>query len=141
MGALDALFTHEHIHREEKLSIGSLAARLGLPEYKLRRLINQGLGHRNFNAFLNRYRIEDAKHALAGPARAAVPMLTLAMDCGFQSLGPFNRAFKAETGLIPTEFRRQHAAGPPEQGLPGGSSSRPGPAARVPPPPAAGKPV
>jgi AraC-like DNA-binding protein len=28
------------------------------------------------------------------------------MDAGFQSLGPFNRAFKAETGVTPTEFRR-----------------------------------
>jgi AraC-like DNA-binding protein len=28
------------------------------------------------------------------------------MDAGFQSIGPFNRAFKADTGLTPTEFRR-----------------------------------
>jgi len=32
--------------------------------------------------------------------------LTIAMDAGFQSLGPFNRAFKAATDLTPTEFRR-----------------------------------
>jgi AraC-like DNA-binding protein len=31
------------------------------------------------------------------------------MDAGFQSLGPFNRAFKAATGLPPTEYRRRHA--------------------------------
>jgi AraC-like DNA-binding protein len=28
------------------------------------------------------------------------------MDAGFQSIGPFNRAFKAATDLTPTEFRR-----------------------------------
>ncbi|WP_409363485.1 hypothetical protein [Bradyrhizobium liaoningense] len=28
------------------------------------------------------------------------------MDTGFQSIGPFNRAFKAATNLTPTEFRR-----------------------------------
>ena len=33
-------------------------------------------------------------------------MLTIAMDTGFQSIGPFNRAFKAATDLTPTEFRR-----------------------------------
>jgi AraC-like DNA-binding protein len=32
------------------------------------------------------------------------------MDAGFQSIGPFNRAFKADTGMTPTEFRR-HALG------------------------------
>jgi AraC-like DNA-binding protein len=33
------------------------------------------------------------------------------MDAGFQSIGPFNRAFKADTGLTPTEFRRNALAG------------------------------
>jgi AraC-like DNA-binding protein len=32
--------------------------------------------------------------------------LTIALDAGFQSLGPFNRAFKAHTGMTPTDFRR-----------------------------------
>jgi AraC-like DNA-binding protein len=35
-----------------------------------------------------------------------VPVLTIALDAGFSSLGPFNRAFKAETGMTPSEFRR-----------------------------------
>ncbi|SMC28622.1 Helix-turn-helix domain-containing protein [Andreprevotia lacus DSM 23236] len=81
-----------------------------LPEYKLRQLINQGLGWRNFNAFVNSYRIADARQALADTAQAEVPILTIAMDAGFQSLGPFNRAFKAETGLTPTAFRSEQLA-------------------------------
>ena len=44
--------------------------------------------------------------ALADPTQEAVPILTIAMDAGFQSLGPFNRAFKAQTGVTPSEFRR-----------------------------------
>jgi AraC-like DNA-binding protein len=43
---------------------------------------------------------------LADPAQAEVPVITIAMDTGFQSLGPFNRAFKAVTGVTPTEYRR-----------------------------------
>jgi AraC-like DNA-binding protein len=39
-----------------------------------------------------------------------VPILTIALDAGFQSLGPFNRAFKAQTGMTPSEFRRQQLA-------------------------------
>jgi len=35
-----------------------------------------------------------------------VPILTIALDAGFQSIGPFNRAFKAHTGMTPSEFRR-----------------------------------
>lgn len=103
--------TAERAYRQEGLTIGLLAARLKMPEYRLRTLINDGLGHRNFNAFLNRYRLEEAKAALADLGQADVPVLTIALDAGFQSLAPFNRAFKADTGLTPTEYRRRAATG------------------------------
>jgi len=111
--ALDTQMTVERAYREEALTIGALASKLGVPEYRLRRLINQRLGYRNFNAFLNRHRIDEARQALADPAQAEVPVLTIAMDVGFQSIGPFNRAFKADTGLTPTEFRRLGGRVPP----------------------------
>ena len=104
---LERLMTTDRAHRQDGLTIGSLAQRLGLPEYRLRRLINQALGYRNFNSFVNRYRIAEVKAALADPGQAEVPVLTIALDAGFSSLGPFNRAFKAETGVTPSEYRRQ----------------------------------
>ena len=105
LNRLERLMTTERAYRREGLTIGSLAALMRLPEYRLRQIINEGLGYRNFNAFLNRYRIDEAKAALADPSQKDVPILTIAMDTGFQSLGPFNRAFKADTGQTPTEFR------------------------------------
>jgi AraC-like DNA-binding protein len=103
---LDHLMTVERVYRQEGLTIGMLAAKLDLPEYRLRQVINEGLGYRNFNAFLNRYRLDEAKAWLSDASQRDVPVLTLALDAGFQSIGPFNRAFKADTGLTPTEFRR-----------------------------------
>jgi len=108
--ALLRLMADERIYRLENLTIGMLATKLGIPEYRLRRLINQRLGYRNFNTFLNNHRIEEAKAALADPAQAEVPVITIAMDAGFQSLGPFNRAFKATTGVTPSEYRRVRAS-------------------------------
>lgn len=118
IAALERLMVVEQVYREDGLTIGALADRLGVPEHRLRRAINQGLGHRNFNQYLNGYRLADAKAALADPSRAAVPVLTIAMDAGFQSLGPFNRAFKADTGLTPSEYRRLG-------GLPASAGERP----------------
>lgn len=109
---LDHLMTVGRTYRQEGLAIGALAARLDVPEHRLRQAINEGLGYRNFNAFLNRYRIEDAKLALSDLTQREVPVLTIAMDAGFQSIGPFNRAFKAETGVTPTEFRREALSRP-----------------------------
>jgi AraC-like DNA-binding protein len=109
LARLERLMTAERAYRQDGLTIGMLAQKLDLPEYRLRRLINQGLGYRNFNSFLNRYRIGEAKTALADSDQQAVPILTIAMDAGFSSLGPFNRAFKAETGLTPSDYRRENA--------------------------------
>jgi AraC-like DNA-binding protein len=109
---IERVMTTERAYRQEGLTIGLLAVRLGLPEHRLRTLINEGLGHRNFNAFLNRYRIDEAKAALGDPDQMDVPVLTIALDAGFQSVTPFNRAFKADTGLTPTEFRRIALARP-----------------------------
>jgi AraC-like DNA-binding protein/VanZ family protein len=108
--ALLRLMADERIYRHDNITIGTLATKLRIPEYRLRRLINQRLGYRNFNVFLNNHRIEEAKAALADPSQAEVPVITIAMDAGFQSLGPFNRAFKATTGVTPTEYRRLNEA-------------------------------
>lgn len=107
---LQRLMTEERAYRTEDLTVASLAAMLKTPEYRLRRLINQRLGHRNFNAFVNGFRLDEAQRWLADPAQREVPILTIALDAGFQSIGPFNRAFKAATGLTPTEYRREKLA-------------------------------
>ena len=102
---LQALMAEDRAYREENLTVAALAGKVGVPEHRLRRLINEQLGFRNFSAFLNEWRLGDAKQALADPTQREVSISTIALDAGFQSLGPFNRAFKADTGLTPTAFR------------------------------------
>src|ERR1700722_15958428 len=65
--ALMRLMADERIYRHDNVTIGTLATRLRIPEYKLRRLINQRLGYRNFNVFLNNHRIEESKDQLSDP--------------------------------------------------------------------------
>lgn len=94
-------------YRTPGLTITSLAEFLETPEHRLRALINRRLGHRNFSTFLNRYRIDEAKEALADREKVDLPVLTIAMDLGYNSLPTFNRAFRTETGQTPTDFRKQ----------------------------------
>ncbi len=112
---LEQLMRAERPYREEGLAIATLALRLKLPEHRLRRLINQGMGYRNFNDFLNQWRLAEVKAALSDPAQAQVPVATIALDAGFGSLGAFNRAFKAESGLTPSQYRVRalHQGGDP----------------------------
>lgn len=100
-----AAMEEDKLYQEHGLGIGDLAARLNVPEHQLRALINKGLGYRNFAAFLNQYRLAEAKAALADPEQARTPILTIAMDVGYASLATFNRAFKSEEGVTPSAFR------------------------------------
>jgi AraC-like DNA-binding protein len=107
--------------KDEGLTIGTLAEKVGVPEHRLRRLINDNLGHRNFAAFVNTRRIEAAKQALADPAQARTTVAAIAFDLGFASLGPFNRAFKDATGRTPTQWRRDALGAAADTGEPKGS--------------------
>ncbi len=105
----------ECIYRTDGLSIRVLAENLKTDEYKVRRVINGGLGYRNFSAYLNCYRVEDVKKALADPNLDHIPILTLALQAGFGSIAPFNRSFKEQVGVTPTVFRKQHLGQAPKR--------------------------
>lgn len=92
---------------ETNLTIEKLAKRLGTTPHKLRFVINGTLGHRHFSAYLNAHRVEEVKLAFEDPLKAGVPILTLAFEAGFNSLSPFNRAFKEFVGLTPSQYRSQ----------------------------------
>ena len=116
LGRLQALMATHKIWREEGLTIASLALKANMPEAQLRRLINDQLGYRNFPSFVNAHRIAAAKTRLSDPNEARTPVSAVAYDIGFGSLGPFNRAFRDETGLSPSEWRRKalNGSGEPE---------------------------
>lgn len=93
-------------YRKAGLTIAALADELDTPEHRLRALINRRLGYRNFSAFLNRHRIARAREMLVDKDSVDLPVLTIAMDLGYNSLATFNRAFKSETGTTPSDFRQ-----------------------------------
>lgn len=105
-GAMDA-----GLYRTPGLTVGALADRLQTQEHRLRAVINQQLGYRNFAAFLNEYRVSAAKTALADPTQARRQVLQIALDLGYGSIAPFNRAFREATGATPTGYRRAMLSG------------------------------
>lgn len=108
MTQLDTLMRQQHCYREMGLTIGKLADKLELPEYRLRQYINAGLGFRNFNDYLNGFRIREAGERLSKADDASVAVLTIALETGFRSLSSFNKVFREIYGQTPTEFRQQH---------------------------------
>jgi AraC-like DNA-binding protein len=96
----------EFYYRQVNLTIKSLSEYLTIPEHQLRRMINQHLGYRNFNDYLNRYRVRDAAQRLSDPKLIRTPILTIAIESGYASLTTFNKAFKTLKTMTPSEFRK-----------------------------------
>ena len=100
------VFRDQKSYLEPGLSVAGLAHKLAMPQYRLRALINRRLGYRNFNALLHQYSIADAGAMLADPAKNDQPILTIALTVGYQSIAPFNQAFRDKKGMTPSAFRQ-----------------------------------
>ena len=103
---LNAAMEDEQGYLQANLTIDSLASQLGVGAPRLRSFINQNLGFNNFSSYINGYRIKAIKVALKNPDNAHIPILTVALNHGFNSLAPFNRAFKKAVGMTPSEYRK-----------------------------------
>lgn len=102
---LTAKLEQDAIYLEPDLKLSDLARKLGEPDYKISQCVTGALGFRNFNHLVNHYRIAAAKRMLSDASLQDQSILSVALDSGFSSIGPFNRAFKAETGVTPGAFR------------------------------------
>lgn len=90
------------------LSLRSLADRIEIHPNQLSWLLNRCIG-KNFNEFINHYRVETFKQLALDPANANISLLGLAYESGFNSKTVFNTYFKKETGMTPKAFIKQHA--------------------------------
>jgi AraC-like DNA-binding protein len=100
--ALQRAISETRLYRRDDLTLAALAHELGMGETALRTLINQKLGFRNFNDFLHHHRLNEAQARLVAEQ---LPILSIALDCGYGSIGPFNRAFKLRFGMTPSAWR------------------------------------
>ncbi|MEZ4905955.1 MAG: helix-turn-helix domain-containing protein [Spirosomataceae bacterium] len=83
--------------------MADLAQKLKTNPSVLSAAINQNFG-KNFNDFVNEYRIEEFKKQIQLPENKKLTLLAIAFDCGFNSKATFNQAFKKLTGQSPKEF-------------------------------------
>ena len=91
-------------YEDPELSLSSLAEKLGLHPHELSRIINVAL-KKNFNDFINEYRVLDVVSKMKDPAYDNMTLLGIAFEAGFNSKATFNRTFKQMTGKSPAEFK------------------------------------
>ncbi|OUR88943.1 hypothetical protein A9Q81_22685 [Gammaproteobacteria bacterium 42_54_T18] len=109
LNTLEQITLGQSRFKEMGMTLATLAQYVQVPEYRLRAVINGDLGYRNFNAYLNHYRVRCACELLAEPGNRD-SILDISMECGYKSLSTFNKAFKDITSLTPSEYRKKRAS-------------------------------
>ncbi|GAB1263497.1 hypothetical protein NBRC116492_03060 [Aurantivibrio infirmus] len=99
------IFVIGKAYLDAELTVARLAERLDIPQYRLRKLINEEFAYRNFNDLLNQYRVEEFCRKSKLPENEKLPVTSLALDSGFRSLTTFNDVFKRIMGMTPGQYR------------------------------------
>ncbi len=102
-GRLEAYMRSGEPFREGHLTINELAEKTGIPVLQLSQAVNNMSG-KNFNDYINSYRVEKLKLLLEDPANRKYKIMSLAYDCGFTSKSSLIRIFKNQTGQTPSEY-------------------------------------
>ncbi|NNE69593.1 MAG: AraC family transcriptional regulator, partial [Rhodothermales bacterium] len=95
------LMKAERLYLRPDLVLDEVASELDAPKTMVSQVINEGFGM-NFRGFVNAFRVESVRHALAGDS--PLTLIGIAMDHGFNSKATFNRVFKQLAGMTPREY-------------------------------------
>ena len=93
-------------YENPELTLSSLAEKLGLTAHELSRIINTAL-KKNFNDFINEYRVAEVVRKMQDPAYDRITLLGIGYDSGFSSNSTFHRIFKEMTGKSPAEYKKE----------------------------------
>lgn len=97
------LMQNKQPYLQPDLTLSDLANQLKTNTSVLSQVINAGF-NKNFNDFINGYRVEAYLEKIATPQYKHLTLLAVAFDCGFNSKTTFNRAFKKMTGKAPSGY-------------------------------------
>ncbi len=102
---INQLMIAEEVFTNSELSLGSLSKMLNLTMHQLSQFLNEKKG-KNFKAYINDYRIQKAKCLLKTDPQESV--LDIAFRVGFKSKSTFNTSFQKNTGITPTQYRKEN---------------------------------
>ncbi|CAL2086385.1 helix-turn-helix transcriptional regulator [Tenacibaculum sp. 190524A05c] len=93
------------LYKIQKLNLNMLANELDTKPYIITQCLKEIIG-KNFNDFINEYRVNEIQYLLKQPENSKFTLLSLAMEAGFNSKSSFNRAVQKHLGVSPSELKQ-----------------------------------
>ena len=102
---INEYFRNERPYLEPRINLAAVSAALGLKRNQVSFVINRVIGF-SFYDYVNQHRINYAIERMS-VLDASVSIVNLAIDSGFNTISGFYSAFKKQTGMTPSVYRRQ----------------------------------
>ena len=99
------LFNQEKIYKESDINLDTVAQHLNTTRHNASQVINEHF-QMNFHELVNKYRINEAKAILQMDGQNNLNIIDVAYEVGYNNKVTFNKAFKKDTQLTPSEFQK-----------------------------------
>ena len=95
------LFHHQKLYRRNDINLDLVAEKLNTSRHNASQIINEQF-KMSFHEMVNKYRIDEAKQLLQKEPDATI--IDIAYEVGYNNKVSFNKAFKKDTQLTPTQY-------------------------------------
>lgn len=104
MAQIKTITNYIEEHYADKITLEDLAALANISVYHLSHIFKNCTGQ-SPNEYLNFYRLTKAANKLTSED---TPILTIAIECGYNNISYFNRVFKRRYGITPKAYRQKY---------------------------------
>lgn len=105
---VESYITENQKFLDPYLSLENLSEELDMGTSSLSKLMNAHAGS-NFSDYINKFRVEETKKLLDDSNFSAYTIVSIGLECGFNSKSTFYSAFKKFTGQTPAAYRKKAA--------------------------------
>ncbi len=102
---LNAFIVGEKGYMNPELTLDVLSKTVNIPRHHISQAINLRLNI-NFNDYINLQRLENVKKELLNPSKQHYTIAAIAFESGFNSISTFNEAFRKNTSMTPSEYKK-----------------------------------
>jgi len=103
--SINVRIIEEGLFMNPNLGLSALAESLGVKATKVSHLINTYSDY-NFSDHVNHFRVAEAKKLLIHPDFSNYTIISIGLECGFNSKSTFYTAFKKFAGMTPSAWRK-----------------------------------
>lgn len=97
------LLINEEVYKESNINLEILSKRLNTTRHNTSQIINEHFDM-NFFELINKFRIKEAIKILESNIHGNLNIIDVAYEVGYNNKVTFNKAFKKETSLTPSEY-------------------------------------